>query len=94
MKLTEDLKQQIDAWFENKSAEEVEAILKSYGLKEEHSYTLDEMRSEVDKFKDYISEVCRKNECGISVEFEYYEDVVSYHSKLSHIKTRIIIGRL
>lgn len=67
MKLTEDLKQQIDAWFENKSAEEVEAILKSYGLKEEHSYTLDEMRSEVDKFKDYLSEVCRKNECGISI---------------------------
>lgn len=32
MKLTEDLKQKIDAYFESKSEEEVEEILKGYGI--------------------------------------------------------------
>ena len=35
MKLTEELKQKIDAYFEGKSEEEVYEILKGYGLEEE-----------------------------------------------------------
>lgn len=37
MKLTEELKQKIDAYFESKSEEEVYEILKGYGLKEENN---------------------------------------------------------
>lgn len=54
MELTDELKQQIDAWFENKSEEEVENILKSYGFKEEHQYTLDELKRRVDEMRDYL----------------------------------------
>lgn len=36
----------------------------------EKTYTLDELKSEVDKFRDYLLKVCEKNECIINVEFE------------------------
>lgn len=37
---------------------------------EEKTYTLDELKSEVDKFRDYLLKVCEKNECIINIEFE------------------------
>lgn len=36
MKLTKDIKQRIDAWFESKSAEEVSETIEKYGIKTEN----------------------------------------------------------
>lgn len=91
MKLTEELKQKIDAYFESKSEEEVYEILKGYGLKEENTYTLDELKSEVDKFRDYLLKVCSKNECAINVEFEYNEAVSTFSAESIGIETKISI---
>lgn len=57
---------------------------------EEKTYTLDELKSEVDKFKEYLLEVCSKNKCTINVEFEYVTDDY-YAYKSSRIETRINI---
>lgn len=70
MKLTEEMKRRIDAYFESMTPEEVEEVLKGYGLKEDHSYTLDELKSEVDRFKDYILKSRKRNNCIIDIAFE------------------------
>lgn len=65
------MKKKIDTYFERKSAEEVEESLKGYGLKEEKTYTLDEFKSEVEKFKTYLMEVSFKHKKNINVKFEW-----------------------
>lgn len=95
MKLTKELKQKIDSYFESKSEEEVYEILKGYGLKEEYSYTLDELKSEVDKFRGYLLEVCKQNELRINVLFEsngvdYMGEMLGKERSLE-IRTRINI---
>lgn len=92
MKLTEELKQKIDAYFESKSEEEVYEILKSYGLKEEKTYTLDELKSEVDKFRTYLLNVCVKNICYVNVEFKSSESLNQFSKgKSIKVETRINI---
>lgn len=56
MKLTEEMKNKIDAYFESKSAEEVEEILKGYGLKEENRKIV--FRGEL---KRYLDEYNKRN---------------------------------
>ena len=89
MRLTEELKQKINDYFESESEEEVYEILKGYGLKE-NTYTLDELKSESDKFRDYLLKFCSKNECSINVAFEHVTDDY-YAYKSSGIETRINI---
>lgn len=69
MKLTEELKQKIDAWFESKSEEEVYEILKGYGLKEEQ-YTLDELKKRVDSLKDYATSLSSELNVELSIDIE------------------------
>lgn len=58
---------------------------------EEKTYTLDELKSEVDKFRNYLLEVCSKNECAINVEFEYNEIISTFFAKSIGIETKINI---
>lgn len=58
---------------------------------EEKTYTLDELKSEVDKFRNYLLKVCCKNECTINVEFEYNETISTFSTKSIGIETKINI---
>lgn len=60
-------------------------------MKDEKTYTLDELKSEVDKFRDYLLKVCSKNECVINVEFEYNETISTFSDKSIGIETKINI---
>lgn len=60
-------------------------------IKEAKSYTLDELKSEVDKFRNYLLKVCGKNECAINVEFEYNETISTFSAKSIGIETKISI---
>lgn len=55
---------------------------------EEKTYTLDELKSGVDKFRDYLLKVCCKNECAINVEFEFNENISTFSAKPIGIETR------
>lgn len=59
--------------------------------KEEKSYTLDELKLEVDKFREYLLKVCRKNECDINVEFKCNEAFDTEFTKRIGISTKINI---
>lgn len=37
-------------------------------MKDNNSYTLDELKSKVEEFKDYLLKVSNKNKCNLSVE--------------------------
>lgn len=63
-------------------------------MKDNNSYTLDELKSKVEEFKDYLLKVSNKNECNLSVEtttwsesFDETGNVVE-HSVESHIIIR------
>lgn len=38
-------------------------------MKEEKTYTLDELKEEVGKFREFLLNVCDKNKCLINIEF-------------------------
>lgn len=57
---------------------------------EEKTYTLDELKSEVDKFRDYLLKVEKKSFCMINVEFITSKTMEELYGQRS-VETRISI---
>lgn len=78
MELTEEMKKKIDAYFESKSAEEVEEILKGYGLKEEKRKIV--FRGEL---KRYLDEYDKRNSEYITMYINDTKNVRKFENKLN-----------
>ena len=62
-----------------------------YSIEDHNEYSLNELKREVDRFRDYILEVSSKNNCCISLNFEWEDTSDTSFSKTEHIKTSIKI---
>lgn len=51
-------------------------------INEDTSYTLDELQSKVDEFKEYLAEVNKRNQCSIDVWFDTHDSGIATEVKV------------
>lgn len=87
MKLTDEMKQRIDAYFESKTPQEVADILGSYGLEiEQEKPTLDRLYERVQDLRDFALKV----DFDLDIEISTYTE--SYNVFSSKRKSSISIN--
>lgn len=91
MGLIKKLKQKIDAYFGGESEEEIYEILEGYWSKEKKTYTLEEFKSEVEKFGEYLMNVSIRQDTKIEVKFSFEPDSVFTGKSRCGIKSEIFI---